>query len=171
MYQQLLAGICALFVASTSFAYIVDGSRISRPRLLAYAKSKLANHGVIEQNGNGISYLKVSDEYIRDLLHQIQQPDYQLPKAAHISIFSELEARNLSPLKELGQTVPFNPLGFYTIVVDDQEYLMLAVDAPELSNIRKKYGLSERLENHAFTVTIGVRKIQAHNELGNKPTG
>lgn len=82
-----------------------------------------------------------------------------------VSIFSELEAKNIAKLQELGKTIQFKPLGFYTIVVDDQEFFMLAIEAPELAQIRKKYGLSEQLENHAFNITIGVRKLQAHNEL------
>jgi hypothetical protein len=159
-------GIAALCMSSTTFAYIVDGSRINRPSLLSYAKNKLQNRGIIEQSPNGLAYLNVPESYIKELYRQIHLPGYELPTQAQISIINELEAKNITSLQELGQTIQFKPLGFYTIVVDDQEFFMLAIDAPELSAIRKKYGLSETIENHAFTVPIGVKKIEADNELG-----
>ncbi len=155
----------ALCVSTASFGYIVDGSRINRPSMLSYAKSKLQNRGVIEQAAGGPAYLKVPESYIKELHKQIQIPGYELPAISRISIFDETEAKNISVLQELGQTVQFKPLGFYTIVVDDQEYFMLAVEAPQLSQIRQKYGLTEQLENQSFNITIGVRKMQAHNEL------
>lgn len=165
MRGTVLLGIIALSVSSTSFGYIVDGSRINRPSMLSYAKSKLQNRGVIEQTANGIAYLRVPDSYIKELYQQIHIPGYEMANKAHISIFNEHEAQNISVLQELGQTIQFKPLGFYTVVVDDQEFFMLAIEAPELSMIRQKYGLSEQLENHAFNITIGVRKLEAHNEL------
>jgi len=172
MRNRIIIGILAICFTGVSLGYIVDGSRISRPRMLSYAKSKLQNHGTIEQANSGVTYLKVSDGYIRELFQQIQVPGYQLPDGAKISVINEHEAKNIAKLQELGQTIHFKPLGFYTIVEDDLEYFMLAVDAPELSSIRQKYGLSEKLENHAFKITIGVRQLEAHNEAGSStPAG
>ena len=165
MRVRVWLGIAALIVSGTSFGYIVDGARINRPSMLSYAKSKLSNRGVIEQSATGLAYLKVPDSYIKELFQQIHIPGYELPSISQISIFNELEAKGVSVLQELGQTIQFKPLGFYTVVVDDQEFFMLAIEAPQLSQIRQKYGLSEQLENHSFNITIGVRKLQAHNEL------
>ncbi len=165
MRIQVLIGMAAVMISSSSFAYIVDGARINRPSMLSYAKSKLQNRGVIEQTANGLAYLKVSDSYIKELHQQIHIPGYELPIAAHVSIFDESEAKDVSVLQELGQTIQFKPLGFYTMVVDDQEFFMLAIEAPQLSQIRQKYGLTEQLESQTFNITIGVRKLQAHNEL------
>lgn len=167
MQNKVIIGILAVCFTSVCFGYIVDGSRISRPTMLSYAKSKLQNNGVIEQSSDGIAYLKISDGYIRELFQQIQVPGYQLPSSSNISVINKQEAQEITQLQELGQTINFKPLGFYTIVEDDLEYFMLAVDAPELSLIRQKYGLSEKLENHAFKVIIGVRQLQAHNEARN----
>lgn len=166
MRTQIFLGITAFCLASTSFGYIVDGSRINRPSMLSYAKSKLQNHGVIEQSPEGLAYLKVPESYIKELYRQIHLPGYELPTQAQISIINEHEAKNIVSLQELGQTIQFKPLGFYTIVVDDQEFFMLAIDAPELSKIRQKYGLSDMIENHAFTIPIGVKKLEEHNEIG-----
>ncbi len=167
MHNRIFVGILTICFAGISLGYIVDGSRINRPRMLSYAKSKLQNYGIIEQTSGGLTYLKVSDRYIRELFQQIQMPGYELPNGAKISIINEQEAKNIAKLQELGQIIKFKPLGFYTIVEDDLEYFMLAVDAPELSSIRQKYGLSEKLENHSFTITIGVRQLEAHNEAEN----
>lgn len=165
MRGKFLVSIIALCVSGATFAYIVDGSRINRPSMLSYAKSKLQNRGIIEQGPGGLAYVRVPDSYIKELFQQIHIPGYEMANKSQISIFNEYEAKDISILQELGQTVQFKPLGFYTIVVDDQEFFMLAVEAPELSLIRQKYGLSEQLENHSFNIMIGVRKIQAHNEL------
>lgn len=168
MRLQVLIGTLAVLISSTTFGYIVDGARINRPSMLSYAKSKLQNRGIIEQMDNGLAYLKVPDSYIKELHQQIHIPGYELPTATQISIFNELEAKDIAALQELGETVQFKPLGFYTIVVDDQEFFMLAIEAPQLSQIRQKYGLTEQLENQAFNLPIGVRKLQAHNELHNE---
>lgn len=165
MRIQACFALMALLGSGTTFGYIVDGSRINRPSMLSYAKSKLQNRGIIEQTTNGIAYLKLSDNYIKELNQQIHIPGYELPAVALVSIFNETEAASIPVLQELGQTIQFKPLGFYTAVVDDQEYFMLAIEAPELAHIRQKYGLTEQPENHAFNITIGVRKLQAHNEL------
>jgi hypothetical protein len=166
MRSKLFVAIITLSLCSTCFGYIVDGSRINRPRMLSYAQSKLQNHGTVEQTSVGSTYLKVPDAYIKELFKQIQMPGYEMPNKSQISIINEREAKGISSLHELGQTVQFKPLGFYTIMEDNLEYFMLAVDAPELSTIRTKYGLSEKLENHAFTIIIAVREVKAHDELG-----
>lgn len=170
MRCKILVTFIACCVSGASFGYIVDGSRINRPSMLSYAKSKLQNRGVIEQGPGGLAYLKVPDSYIKELFQQIHIPGYEMANVHQVSIFNENEARSVTLLQELGRTVQFKPLGFYTVVVDDQEFFMLAIDAPELSQIRQKYGLSEQLENHAFNITIGVRKLEAHNELATTMT-
>lgn len=157
--------VLLLGISNTSFAYIVEGIRIQRPSMLSYATSKLQNRGIIEQTDGGIAYLKVPENYINELYKQIRIPGYELPQQAKMCIINESEAKSIAALQELGQTVKFKPLGFYTIVVDNQEFFMLAIDAPELSAIRQKYGLTEKLEDHAFGLTIGVRTIAVHNEL------
>lgn len=161
-----LAILCTLF-ASASVAYIVEGTRISRPQMLSYAKNKLQNQGTVEQTANGITYLKIPDSYTKELLQQIQMPGYGPPKQSQIPIIGEHEAKNIIKFSELGKTVRFKPLGFYTIMEDNLEYFVLAVDAPELSYLRTKYGLSEKLENHDFKVVIGVRTIVDHDEIVN----
>lgn len=167
MRPQIIVAIFIACFCSSAFSYIVDGSRINRPRMLSFAKSKLQNHGIIEQTAAGDTYLKVSDSYIKELFKQIQTPGFEMPGKSQISIINEHEAKGISKLHELGKTIEFKPLGFYTIMEDNLEYFILAVDAPELSSIRTKYGLSDKLENHAFTLTIAVREVKVHNELGN----
>ncbi len=172
MQARILCGIIVLVCSSCSQAYIVDGSRVSQPRLLAYT-SKLDNLGTLEQNAHGITYLRVPEAYIAELLQRVKLPGFEIPsydipdaaKATHISIIDSSEKHKVSKLSELGKTIQFKPLGFYTVVYDDQEFLMLAVDAPELSDIRQKYGLPDKFANHAFNIMIGVRRLTAENEM------
>lgn len=175
MTLKYIVGIMALCFSTISGAYIVDGSRINQPKMLSYAKHKLENFGTIQQNPDGFTYVKVSDKYITELLRQISRPGFVIPSyaykhpvnGAHICVIPEGEAKQVGVLKELGQLVHFKPLGFYTVVLHDKEYFMLAVDAPELSQLRKKYGLPEKLDNHAFHITIGMRQLSIENELAN----
>lgn len=165
MRAKVLIAITAFCLCGNTLAYIVDGSRIIRPNMLSYAKSKLQNHGTIEQAADGLTYLKVPDAYIKELFKQIEIPGYEMTNKSQISIINENESKEISNLLELGQIIKFKPLGFYTIMEDNLEYFILAVDAPELSSIRTKYGLSEKLENHAFTITIAVREVNVHDEI------
>lgn len=155
-----------LCLGRPTWAYIVDGVRILRPQMLTFAKTKLLNQGTLEQNLRGETYLKLPPTYMQKLFSQIPTPGYQLPLVAKISVINDLEAKKLPHLQEVGKTIAFQPLGFYTIMEDNLEYLMLAIDAPELSCIRAKYGLSAKLDNQAFALALGVRKVVAHNELG-----
>lgn len=165
--QFLLSAMLAVGLFSNScMAYIVDGSRVNQPRLLAFAKAKLKNEGVIQATANGGTCLKVDDQYLHALIRQVKAQGFEIPKAgALIDFIAPDEGRALSGVAELGTTIRFEPLGFYTFVQDDQEYFMLAVEAPELSHLRLKYGLSEKLSNHEFNLIVGVRTISAHNEL------
>lgn len=162
--QKICVGILMLCLYSTAQGYIVDGTRINRPSMLSYAKSKLQNRGIIEQGLDGLAYLKVPENYITELHRQILLPGYELPNQTQISIINQHEAKNIVNFQELGRTIEFRPLGFYTVVVDDQEFFMLAIDAPELSTLRQKYGLSANLEDHSFNIAIGVKKLTAHEE-------
>mgnify|MGYP000945023827 CR=1 FL=1 len=47
--QKICVGILMLCLYGTAQGYIVDGTRINRPSMLSYAKSKLQNRGIIEQ--------------------------------------------------------------------------------------------------------------------------
>jgi hypothetical protein len=166
MAIRLFVLILTLSFGTQAFAYIVDGSRVNQPRLLSFAKTQLQNYGTLHQGSDGATYLKVADKYIRDLIKQIRRPGFKAPKSgAHIAVIQQEEAKGIMSLKEIGQKVPFKPLGFYTIVNDDKEYFMLAIDSPELCNLRKSYGLTAQLENHAFSLVIGVRQLEAHNQL------
>lgn len=173
MLKKLLVGLLAFCCSGVNLAYIVDGSRINRPKLLSFAKEKLQNQGIIEQARNGFAYVKLPDSYVYELINHSYQADFNLPRyktseprnGALISIIDADESKHIKQLQEIGTIVNFKPLGFYTIVDHDQEYLRLAVDAPELSNIRLKYGLSEKLADHAFSITVGVRQLTAENEL------
>jgi hypothetical protein len=171
--KNLVIAALLLLSAGSGAAYIVDGSRVNQPRLLSYAKEALQNQGVLQQNSDGFTYVHVPDQYIQDLLHKVARPGFGIPQFsqnnaisnAYITVMTADETKNIKELREIGQTIHFKPLGFYTVVIHDKEYFMLAVDAPSLSEIREKYGLSAKPENHAFNLTVGVRRLTSENEL------
>lgn len=165
MLKQVLSASLIFCLSNTAFAYIVDGSRVNQPRLLSYARDALQNHGTLQQNQEGFAFVQISDEYAQDLLRKMARPGFGIATGAQITVMTPSETKGIKQLRELGQKINFVPLGFYTIVIHDKEYIMLAVDAPELSEIRRSYGLPEKLENHAFNLTVGVRNITFENEL------
>jgi len=166
MIAKVTLAILMLAISTPNYAYIVDGLRLNQPKLLSFAKNKLQNQGTLRQAKDGSTYLQIADRYTSELIRQAARPGFELPKERpSISVIRESETPNVKALQELGQTVKFKPIGFYTVVQHDKEYLMMAVEAPELDALRKKYGLSAQPDNHAFNITIGVRQLVAENEL------
>lgn len=156
--------VCSLFLLWThhSCAYIVEGTRVHKPKMLNYINEMLNNTGTIEQTENGV-YLQLSEEYLRKLTKML--PDYILPNNAKICIITKNESKKLAHLAESGKKIKFKPLGFFKVVNDEKEYFMLAVDSPELSEIRQKYGLGASLNDEAFNLTLGIKNLNIENEL------
>ena len=155
--------LCLWLINFSIYAYVVDGLKVHNPDLLKYVREYMPRTGVLKTTSNGFVYVDIDDNYIKQVLKQLRDTNYTLNKGAsnigaHISVMYEDENKN-KKFKEYGKKIKFEPLGFYSVVMDDQEYLMLAIDAPELAKIRTKYGLSSKLNNHAFHITLGVKKI------------
>lgn len=157
-------GLCALLLVGSAESYIVEGSRVYKPRILSIIQEQSRNVGTIERESDGI-YLKLGPDYLSKIAAFL--PDYTLNKDANIKIFDNKESANLQAIAELGNKSKITPLSFYKMVVDEIEYFMLAVDAPELSALRQKYGHAPQPEDQAFNLVIGQRKLESHDELAN----
>ena len=169
MKRWFLASLLFL-IASTSTAFMTDGFKVSNPQLLAYTKNNLSALGTLQKTKQGYVYVTVSEKYITDLLSRLKLPDFVAPRyandmGAHISVMYEAETESLGKIAELGEEITFEPLGFYKVVIHDKEFYMLAVDAPKLSYLREKYGLSKKLQGHEFHITIGVKQLTGDYEL------
>lgn len=83
---------------------------------------------------------------------------------AHISVFSDDEVRQLPrPLPEEGEVYTFTAKGISSVEPEDwrgvDEVVMVIVDAPELSQLRAKYGFPPLMYgHHQFHITLAVKK-------------
>lgn len=165
---NLLKAFCFLLINSSVYAYAVDGLRIHNPDLFQYVREYMPRTGTLKTTNKGFVYLDIDDNYVMEILKQLKDSRYTVNRGfsnigAHISVMVEEESQG-KRIKEFGKKINFNPLGFYSVVMDDEEYFMLAIDAPELAKIRAKYGLHPKLHGHTFHITLGVRKFEDDRE-------
>lgn len=115
---------------------------------------------------DGFVYLKVDDHYIHTLFPLLglkhegyREPPYFRSKeapGAHISVFYADE--HVIP-SEIGDEFQFKPERIKITKTRDASYVVLQVE----SRTRKapgKYGLSPRLKNHPFHITLAKKNIK-----------
>ncbi len=130
-------------------------------------------NGVLLTNGYFI-YLKVNDVFIQHTLIQglLNQLGYSLPPffnridsvGAHISLISPKDfvtyKNKIHPTK-LGKQHSFKPLKFEKANPPNWkgvfEILLLKVEAPELQELRVKYGLPQTFPFH---ITLGIKRVK-----------
>lgn len=156
------AAIDAAPVESTAYIH----TSLSWPEVVKYAEANLPLKGRLLQKSDGYVYLKVDDEYIHRLFPMLgldkgyKEPPYFRTKeapGAHISIFYSGE--NVYP-EEIGRIYHFE-LKDIAIVkpAKDTLYVILQVESKELESLRKKYGLSPKLHNHEYHISLAIKKL------------
>lgn len=128
--------------------------------------------GILKQKDNGYLYIEVSRDFIAEALPlidaqgKIVPPKHYTSKkgiGAHISVMYEDEQilNEIWEIKELGQEFTFNVMELRTVKLYKDNKMkklwLLAVYAPELEKLRESYGLSSRLKDHDFHITIGTQ--------------
>jgi hypothetical protein len=128
--------------------------------------------GVLKQKDNGYLYIEVARNFIADILPLIEAPGRLVPPrhytsrkgiGAHISVMYEDEQiqNEIWEIKELGQEFTFKVMELRTVKLTKDKGIkklwLIAVDAPELEQLRQSYGLSPLLKNHNFHITIGTQ--------------
>ena len=173
MFVRLLFIMILFGTSLLAHSYSVDGLKIDEPKLLNIVKQRLPDYGVLRKTNDNLVYLAISNDYSKLLSKQIKLDNFvdlasDGTLGAHILVIDkdELEVDDsLSKLTELGSRIKFDLLGFYSVVADNTEYLMLAVDSPELAAIRQKYNLLPDIDGHSFHITIGSRVLTDEDEL------
>ncbi len=142
-----------------------------RDSLTMYVESTLPQSGVLKSTGSFV-YVDLSDDFILTLAPLMEEDGFELPPyfeedlvGAHISVMysKEIAEYGISTVKECGKEIQFRLKGYKTIKVaglsgpleDCNELLIIEVDAPELDEIRSKYGLPEK--RYSFHITVGVK--------------
>lgn len=163
--------LCALsFFFLTSFKIGSDQTRLegNYDRAVQTARHDLISKGVLRQGPDGYVYLKIPNKYVYKLFPLVQEPGFTLPGSikrhtktgAHISVMYKAEAAAAGPVQELGRTYAFEPKRIRHVRAGAKEYIILEVEAPELGKIRKRHGLSPKLMNHEFHVTLAEKRLK-----------
>lgn len=128
--------------------------------------------GILKQKDNGYLYVEVSRDFIAEALPLIDAQGKIVPPrhytskkgiGAHISVMYENEQilNEIWEIKELGQEFTFTVMELRTVKLNKDNKVkklwLLAVAAPELEKLRESYGLSSRLKDHDFHITIGTQ--------------
>lgn len=123
----------------------------------------LPGEGVLVQKENGFVYLDVDNAFITESVSLIDCPGLLRPLptssrslGAHISVFYEKEG--ISPI-ELGQRFSFDVTDIRSFTMHtrdgDKRQWVIAVDSPELEQLRQSYGLKPLLKGHAYHISLG----------------
>jgi hypothetical protein len=123
----------------------------------------LSSQGILKQKENGFVYLDVSNAFVTEImpLLYIEGRLQAIPTAArsvgaHISVFDEKE--NVVPV-ELGTPVSFQVTevrSFPLHTRDGSKKLwVIAVESPQLENLRIRYGCLPKIKGHDFHITLG----------------
>lgn len=133
---------------------------------------QLEQKGILKQKDNGYLYVEVTNDFISEALPLIDAQGKIVPPrhytskkgiGAHISVMYENEQilNEIWEIKELGQEFTFTVMELRTVKLNKDNKMkklwLLAVAAPELEKLRESYGLSSKLKNHDFHITIGTQ--------------
>lgn len=137
------------------------------PNLMEEAGS-LTKHGELVSNDNHFTCLNINDDYIHklypyffELNSQIIKPDYFDDDSigAHITVFYPEENIILSE-NNLGQLYRFSLSHPFSADLGNKRYFGVQVTSPELIEIRRRYGLSKKLQFKRYLIdlhiTIGI---------------
>ena len=156
------------FLASTPL--MLHGSTQEVPGsalVIDFASKELPDWGVLK-NSQGFVYIDLDDAYIYKLVALIQDEGFKVPpyfgadlSGAHITVIDrdELRKYGVEEIQECGEIIHFTlkdckivrPPRWQEI---DQVYFIV-IEAPQLDQIRQKYGLPKR--EYEFHITIGVK--------------
>ena len=129
--------------------------------------------GKLQQTKDGFVYLDISNNVINGLFtlideDDIEKPPYDLGKynglGAHISVMNQDEFKEKTEIKEIGKEFHFKLDKLYSTKPEGWQEMervwFLAVDAPELEQLRKKYKLPRTYQGkgHKFHLSVAVRK-------------
>ncbi len=144
---------------------------VDRPcaKILDYVEKNLKLSGTLKQDKQGFVYVDVDNDYICKLTGLIEDPGFVQPDyfqgeyryGAHVSVIYAAEAARykMGKLEEAGRTVHFHVCRCEIVATERDpaidSYYFLIIESPELSEIRRKYGLPQ--PKYPFHITIGVK--------------
>lgn len=131
--------------------------------ILSYIEQNFPHHGTL-RSSNGFVYVDLDDEYVHKLITFIQQDGFQepeIPVGAHITFMypDETIKYGINEMEDCGEVISFVPKKCQVVHPprwkEIGEVYFIVVDAPQIDQIREKYGLPKR--EYDFHITIGVK--------------
>ena len=128
--------------------------------------------GTLKQNKDNFVYLDVSNDLINGFYRSMEESAQKTPYdkksfnnvGAHISVIGtdEFNESEISDIKEIGNDFSFqlkdvksvNPSSWGEM----ERVWFIEVESTELEELRKKYGLSKKLDGHEFHITFAVKE-------------
>ncbi len=175
MLKSFIQKLFVLVVLTTPFVSpgfaAVDYQVEKQPQVIETVV-QFKQKGILKQKDNGYLYVEVSKDFIAEVLPLINAQGKIVPPrhytskkgiGAHISVMYENEQilNEIWEIKELGQEFTFTVMELRTVKLNKNNKVkklwLLAVAAPELEKLRESYGLSSRLKDHDFHITIGTQ--------------
>lgn len=125
--------------------------------------------GRLMQTEDGFLYIDLPDELLEAFTAMIDDPKAKKPPyhtkkmnnvGAHVSVAYKDEMED-KEVKELGDEFYCGIKGFVSLDPEGWNEMdrvwFLELDAPELEDLRKSYGLSKKLNGHEFHATVCVK--------------
>lgn len=175
MLKSFIQKFFVIVVLTTSLfspAFAAEDYQIENQPQVIETVVQIQQKGILKQKDNGYLYVEVSKDFIAEALPLIDAPGKIVPPrhytskkgiGAHISVMYENEQilNEIWEIKELGQEFTFTVMELRTVKLNKDNKMkklwLLAVSAPELEKLRESYGLSSKLKNHDFHITIGTQ--------------
>ncbi len=120
----------------------------------------LPKMGKIKIIPGGFSYVDIDDNFIHQVYPLLDypgavKPDYfseeNNPIGAHISICYPEECIELDSSEE-NKLISFSIVGLFAADLADKRYIALKVEAADLLKIRRKYGLTNKLQLAGYLI-------------------
>jgi hypothetical protein len=175
MLKSFIQKVFAIVIVTTSLSlpiFAAQDYQIENQPQVIEKVVQISQKGILKQKDNGYLYVEVSKDFIAEALPLIDAPGkivaprhYTSKKGigAHISVMYENEQilNEIWEIRELGQEFTFTIMELRTVKLNKNNKMkklwLLAVAAPELEKLRESYGLSSKLKNHDFHITIGTQ--------------
>ncbi len=171
-FIQKLFILVVLTISLVSPTYAVVDYQVEHQPQIIEKVVQFEQKGILKQKDNGYLYVEVSRDFIAESLPLIDAQGKIVPPrhytskkgiGAHISVMYENEQilNEIWEIKELGQEFTFTVMEMRTVKLNRDNKMkklwLLAVAAPELEKHRESYGLSSKLKDHDFHITLGTQ--------------
>ena len=127
--------------------------------------------GQLKQSEDSFVYVNVPDDFINSMFFLVNDPDATKPPyfdkgvnfiGARISVIGteEIKKNNIQ-FKEMGKQIRYSIKGLFHVNPKDWREMsrvwFVEVESQDLEDLRRSYGLCNKLNGHSFHITIATK--------------